>query len=145
MRSNDDSRSSGAEHLTRTSRIRLAHAGAAMALVALAALAFPPPTAAQSPTTFVSNTNQPFYRDSQIERDRAQRFTTGSHENGYDLSGVRLMFGPGYLFLSVSVCMTDTRCQGGEDLVIDGKVDGTIDLRPHDLNRAGDGRPLSAI
>ena len=79
-----------------------------MALVALAVLAFPPPAAAQSTTTFVSNTNQGFLRNHQTERDRAQRFTTGSHANGYDLSGVRLMFGPGYLFLSVSVCMTDT-------------------------------------
>ncbi len=79
-----------------------------MALVALAALSLPLPAAAQSTTTFVSNTGQPSNGESFIERDRAQRFTTGSHANGYDLSGVRLMFGRGYLFLSVSVCMTDT-------------------------------------
>ena len=87
---------------------RLVRAGVAAALVALAALAFPLPAAAQSPTYFVSNTGQPYYRESYIERDRAQRFTTGSHANGYDLSGIRLMFGRGYHFLSVSVCMTDT-------------------------------------
>lgn len=79
-----------------------------MALVALAAVAFPLLAAAQSTTTFVSNTGQPSDRESFTERDRAQRFTTGSHANGYDLSGVRLMFGRGYFFLSVSVCMTDT-------------------------------------
>ena len=79
-----------------------------MALVALAAVAFPLLAAAQSTTTFVSNTGQPSDRESFTERDRAQRFTTGSHANGYDLSGVRLMLGRGYLFLSVSVCMTDT-------------------------------------
>ena len=91
----------------RAASLRLARAGAATALVALAALAFPLPAAAQSTTTFVSNTDQPFNGESFIERDRAQRFTTGSHANGYDLSGVRLMFGRGFLFLSVSVCTTD--------------------------------------
>lgn len=79
-------------------RLVRASTGAAVALVALAALAFPLPAAAQSTTTFVSNTGQPFYRESFIEWDRAQRFTTGSHENGYDLSGVRLMFGRGFFF-----------------------------------------------
>ena len=80
-----------------------------MALVALAALAFPLAAAAQSTTTFVSNSNQLHYGILRIEQYGAQRFTTGSHANGYDLSGVRLMFGPGYLFISLSVCMTDTR------------------------------------
>lgn len=79
-----------------------------MALVALAALAFPPAVAAQPDTTFVSSSNQPRYGTLRIEQRSAQRFTTGSHANGYDLSGVRLMFGPGYLFVSLSVCMTDT-------------------------------------
>ena len=122
---------------------RLVRAGVGAALVALAALAFALPAAAQSPTTFVGNTGQPANGESHTEQDRAQRFTTGSHANGYDLSSVRLMFGRGYFFLSVSVCTTDANgfpTSSCTPLTFKWNRSNPL-LEPRPLQRAGEYRP----
>ena len=78
--------------------------------LALAALAIPLPTAAQTATEFVSNTGQSTYRrHSLLSLDRAQRFTTGSHASGYALSSILIRSAdPEGDVFTVSLCAVDS-------------------------------------
>ena len=68
--------------------VRSARALAAAALLALTGALFLPPTAeAQTATTLVSNTGQGTVTENH-RRAFSQRFTTGSNEAGYTLTGV---------------------------------------------------------
>ena len=74
--------------VARRGLVRSARALAAAALLALTGALFLPASAeAQAVTTLVSNTGQGTYSEN-FRRAMSQRFTTGSNEDGYTLTGV---------------------------------------------------------
>ena len=70
---------------------------AACALLAVLVLPFAlvPPAEAQTVTTLTSNTGQTGSGDADLNRHRAQAFTTGSDSAGYALTGVKIMMKSG--------------------------------------------------
>ena len=97
-------------YVARRGLVRCARALAAAALLALTGALFLPPTAeAQTATTLVSNTGQPRYVDT-IDYGLgafSQRFTTGSNEAGYTLTGVDVVSASSTGF-TAQVCGVDS-------------------------------------
>lgn len=89
---------------------RVARLGAIALAFMLAIVALPLSAAAQTDTEFVGNTGQVVYHlHSDLNVDRLQRFTTGSHPDGYALSSIqiRTVDIQGDAF-SVSLCALDS-------------------------------------
>ena len=88
--------------------VRSARALAAAALLALTGALFLPPSAeAQTATTLVSNTDQSPVSVENSNKAISQRFTTGSNEDGYTLTGVDVVSASSTGF-TAQVCGVDS-------------------------------------
>ena len=94
--------------VARRGLVRCARALAAAALLALTGALFLPPTAeAQTATTLISNTGQGDTATHNYGGTFSQRFTTGSNEDGYTLTGVDVVSASSTGF-TAQVCGVDS-------------------------------------
>ena len=101
-------RAAGPARLAPRGLVRSARALAAAALLALTGALFLPPTAeAQTATTLISNTGQGDTATHNYGGTFSQRFTTGSNEDGYTLTGVDVVSASSTGF-TAQVCGVDS-------------------------------------
>ena len=101
-------RAAGPARLAPRGLVRCARALAAAALLALTGALFLPPTAeAQTATTLISNTGQGDTATHNYGGTFSQRFTTGSNEDGYTLTGVDVVSASSTGF-TAQVCGVDS-------------------------------------